>query len=101
MNLAHLLDTGAAYLFHKESVAEDPSEEAKVMNKFYAQRFYEMSAEQGSASSELRLGDYAFYGWGLAVDVREEVEDEIYNSEEDELRAIELDSEVTHVRQQV
>lgn len=25
-------------------------------------RFYELSAEQGSASSELRLGDYAYYG---------------------------------------
>ncbi len=25
------------------------------------------SAEQGSASSELRLGDYAFYGWGCGV----------------------------------
>lgn len=29
-------------------------------------RFYELSAEQGSASSELRLGDYAYYG-ALAV----------------------------------
>lgn len=27
-----------------------------------------MSADQGSASSELRLGDYAYYGWGVAVD---------------------------------
>lgn len=32
-----------------------------------AQRYYEMSAEQGSASSELRLGDYTYYGWGIAA----------------------------------
>ena len=28
----------------------------------WLRRFYELSAEQGSASSELRLGDYAYYG---------------------------------------
>ncbi|CAK0900770.1 unnamed protein product [Prorocentrum cordatum] len=27
-----------------------------------------MSAEQGNALSELRLGDYAYYGWGLRID---------------------------------
>ncbi|CEL93954.1 unnamed protein product [Vitrella brassicaformis CCMP3155] len=55
-NLAHLIDSGAANLFF----ASDKSE-----RKIHAQRFYEMSAEQGSAASDLKLGDYAYGGWGL------------------------------------
>lgn len=54
MNLAHLLDT------QKVTFLTDDGQ----MNRFYAQRFYELSADQGSASSELRLGDFAYYGWG-------------------------------------
>jgi len=65
MNLAHLLDTSSSYLFTSEPVPEEASEEARAIGKIHAQRHYEMSAEQGNALSELRLGDYAYYGWGI------------------------------------
>lgn len=67
MNLAHLLDTSSSYLFLSEPAPGEgePSEEARAVGKIHAQRHYEMSAEQGNALSELRLGDYAYYGWGI------------------------------------
>jgi TPR repeat protein len=111
MNVAHLLDSGQAWLLQPGTVEEDPSEEQRLGNKVSAQRFYEMSAEQGSASSELRLGDYAFYGWGLAADVddgdTETPENEIdkvdtpdsLSSLDDELSAGEL--EIKFVRQPI
>lgn len=67
MNLAHLLDSEATHIFRDHSNTDDSAEIRKRDNKIYAQRFYEMSADLGSASSELRLGDYAYYGWGIEV----------------------------------
>lgn len=68
MNAAHLLDSGQSWLLERDAVSEEPTTEMRLQAKVHAQRFYEMSAEQGSASSELRLGDYAYYGWGVAAD---------------------------------
>lgn len=110
MNVAHLLDSGQAWLLQAGAIDEDPTEEQRLGNKISAQRFYEMSAEQGSASSELRLGDYAYYGWGLAADVDDsetESENELVkidvpdslNSLDDELSAGEL--EIKFVRQPI
>jgi len=72
MNAAHLFDSGqSSLLFAGESA--DPGGEAHDSDRIrhhsrtLAQRFYELSAEQGSASSELRLGDYSYYGWGLSA----------------------------------
>jgi len=78
MNAAHLLDTQASFLFFDSppGFGEEVPELMKKENKVYAQRFYEMSADHGSASSELRLGDFAYYGWGLQVAV-EDVEDHL------------------------
>jgi TPR repeat protein len=70
MNVAHLLDSGqSALLYSGSDVTSDQSltDEARDHSRIVAQRFYEMSAEQGSASSELRLGDYAYYGWGISA----------------------------------
>lgn len=66
-NLAHLLDTSETFLFHDEVPQGQyaATEQQKNDNRVYAQRFYEMSADLGSVSSELRLGDYAYYGWGV------------------------------------
>mmetsp|Transcript_25600 Transcript_25600/g.58157 ORF Transcript_25600/g.58157 Transcript_25600/m.58157 type:complete len:708 (+) Transcript_25600:93-2216(+) len=70
MNVAHIFDHGSATLLHHESVVRpNLTDSDHRWNKIFAQRFYEMSAEQKSASSELRLGDYAFYGYGLAAEV--------------------------------
>ena len=57
-NLAHLIDTG---------VVGDTmlGLSSQVQRMTTAQRFYEMAAEQGSVASELRLGDFAYYGYGL------------------------------------
>ena len=41
---------------------KEVSKRSKEGPSFWVRRFYELSAEQGSASSELRLGDYAYYG---------------------------------------
>lgn len=57
-NLAHMFDQGQC-----EVVSSHPG-----FKRFYAQRYYEMSADQGSASSELRLGDYAYNGWSRKID---------------------------------
>mmetsp|Transcript_136326 Transcript_136326/g.271906 ORF Transcript_136326/g.271906 Transcript_136326/m.271906 type:complete len:699 (+) Transcript_136326:78-2174(+) len=66
MNLAHLLDSGASRLLLGKGT--DDEEEMRSLARIQAQRHYEMSAEQGNAHSELRLGDYSYYGWGLRVD---------------------------------
>eukprot|EP00439_Symbiodinium_sp_Y106_P075125 s2152_g14.t2 len=74
MNAAHLFDHGHASLL----TPDPPARTARHDDFFWedsprqpgqnvAQRFYELSAEQGSASSELRLGDYAYYGWGMTA----------------------------------
>mmetsp|Transcript_39351 Transcript_39351/g.113919 ORF Transcript_39351/g.113919 Transcript_39351/m.113919 type:complete len:773 (-) Transcript_39351:4-2322(-) len=47
--------------------AEGEEEQRRVFAKMIAQRHYELSAEQGNAFSELRLGDYAYYGWGVRI----------------------------------
>jgi len=74
MNVAHLLDNGAATLLQEATAADDGSDagkqiadESRSSSRSLAQRYYELSAEQGSASSELRLGDYAYYGWGTSA----------------------------------
>ena len=60
-NLAHLIDSGKAgeVLFHNN---------AELFKEVYAQRFFELAADQGSVSSQLRLGDFAFYGWGVKTE---------------------------------
>jgi hypothetical protein len=64
-NLAHLIDSGkASSLFN--------SEEFRLI---YAQRFYELAAAQGSIASELKLGDYAYYGIGIDATMVEDEED--------------------------
>eukprot|EP00930_Biecheleria_cincta_P047170 TRINITY_DN32647_c0_g1_i1.p1 TRINITY_DN32647_c0_g1~~TRINITY_DN32647_c0_g1_i1.p1 ORF type:complete len:809 (-),score=166.18 TRINITY_DN32647_c0_g1_i1:113-2539(-) len=77
MNAAHLFDSGQSTLLlpdetegtmpAQESSAEAAGIDARSQGRNLAQRFYELSAEQGSASSELRLGDYAYYGWGMSA----------------------------------
>lgn len=69
MNVAHLLDSSQTALLYPGKVSPDQglSEESRAHGRIIAQRFYELSAEQGSASSELRLGDYAYYGWGVST----------------------------------
>ncbi|CAE7157117.1 SEL1L [Symbiodinium pilosum] len=77
MNVAHLFDHGQASLLSPEAPSADhpPARHddffwetsPRLQNQNVAQRFYELSAEQGSASSELRLGDYAYYGWGMSA----------------------------------
>ncbi|CAJ1368288.1 unnamed protein product [Effrenium voratum] len=74
MNVAHLFDHGHANLLLPDEPGDKPraraddydAEDARYHARNVAQRFYELSAEQGSASSELRLGDYAYYGWGMS-----------------------------------
>lgn len=73
MNVAHLMDSGASFLIYPNSSSSgDPTDEMRQYNRIVAQRFYEMSAEQGSASSELRLGDYAYNGWGISTGFRDD-----------------------------
>lgn len=74
MNVAHLFDSGQANLFSPDEGGEPAKaddyfweEDSRSYGRNIAQRFYELSAEQGSASSELRLGDYAYYGWGRSA----------------------------------
>lgn len=57
-NLAHLIDSGKleGKLFPEK------------FSQTFAQRFYELAADQGSVTSELRLGDFAYYGWGLEAE---------------------------------
>eukprot|EP00440_Ansanella_granifera_P015756 gb/GFBE01017113.1/.p1 GENE.gb/GFBE01017113.1/~~gb/GFBE01017113.1/.p1 ORF type:complete len:786 (+),score=154.08 gb/GFBE01017113.1/:1-2358(+) len=79
MNAAHLFDSGQSTLLSSNagSSTEEPASadegsstaevDTRSQGRNFAQRFYELSAEQGSASSELRLGDYAYYGWGMSA----------------------------------
>lgn len=75
-NVAHLLDAGQSSLFFQGDAPPDgggsPTEAARRHGRVLAQRYYEMSAEQGSVSSELRLGDYAYYGWGISASFTDE-----------------------------
>jgi len=52
----------------EEGLTDDMRHHSRTL----AQRFYELSAEQGSASSELRLGDYSYYGWGMSATFKED-----------------------------
>ncbi|KAF4672641.1 Sel-1 suppressor of lin-12-like [Perkinsus chesapeaki] len=102
-NLAHLLDRDHVKLFSNEAAErydiEDeanrggggvlspktdsmslvrllsPLEVPNASGRVLAQRFYEMSADQGSPSSELRLGDFAYYGWGIGVELADTFND--------------------------
>eukprot|EP00435_Cladocopium_sp_Y103_P063319 s376_g24.t3 len=75
MNAAQLFDSGQSSLLVNSSqpVAVQALEDQRFLGRAFAQRHYELSAEQGNAFSErgcglwleLRLGDYAYYGWGL------------------------------------
>ena len=69
-NLAHLIESGQ--INNLFQMNQQPPEYRKI----YTQRYLELAAEQGSAASELRLGDYAFYGVGLKADL-EEVDDTV------------------------
>ncbi|OEH78082.1 hypothetical protein cyc_01865 [Cyclospora cayetanensis] len=55
-NLAFLLDAGLTDIFFDGTLRR---------KRLHAQRFYEMAAAQGSISAQLRLGDFAFYGYGV------------------------------------
>lgn len=97
MNVAHLLDISKSQvLFLRDSEKAELNEEMHALGRIYAQRHYEMSAEQGSALAELRLGDYAYYGWGIRAD--EGPEDD-FNAESDDFGA--ADAELRFVRQEV
>lgn len=98
MNLAYLLDTGNLYLFADGPVVDELNEELKSLNKVFAQRFYEMSASQGSASSELRLGDYAYYGWGITMEEESEAE---FESVEDAALALHEEAQAQYIPQPV
>ena len=60
-NLAHLIDSGV--VGEKIFGLTD-----QVSRHTVAQRLYEMAAEQGSVAAELRLGDFAYYGFGLKAE---------------------------------
>merc|ERR1712190_617091 len=74
MNAAHLFDSGQSTLLYSGETDADqgPNAEMRHHSRTLAQRFYEISAEQGGASSELRLGDYAYYGWGTSATFKED-----------------------------
>eukprot|EP00434_Breviolum_minutum_P027932 symbB.v1.2.024713.t1/scaffold2359.1/size81413/3 len=67
MNVAQLFDNGQSHLLLNSSqpMPVQALEDPRLLGRAFAQRHYELSAEQGNALSELRLGDYAYYGWGL------------------------------------
>lgn len=98
MNFAYLLDSGSSsLLLPADSAGAELTEESRAIGKIHAQRHYEMSAEQGNALSELRLGDYTYYGWGVREpDGPEELED----LEAEEALLLEEDLESHVVRQE-
>jgi TPR repeat protein len=96
MNLAHLLDISKSQLLFLSPTEAEVNEEMHALGRIYAQRHYEMSAEQGSALSELRLGDYAYYGWGIRAD---EGPEEDFSAEAEDLGA--LEAELKFVRQEI
>ncbi|CDJ46982.1 hypothetical protein, conserved [Eimeria brunetti] len=55
-NLAFLLDAGLTDIFFDGTLRR---------KRLHAQRFYEMAAAQGALSAQLRLGDFAYYGYGV------------------------------------
>eukprot|EP00922_Rhytidocystis_sp_ex-Travisia-forbesii_P071687 GHVS01106986.1.p1 GENE.GHVS01106986.1~~GHVS01106986.1.p1 ORF type:complete len:1008 (+),score=252.37 GHVS01106986.1:169-3024(+) len=55
-NVAHLMDIAVAAPFGTDD---------RSMLRVHAQRYYELAAHQGSIQAELKLGDYAYNGWGL------------------------------------
>ncbi|KAL8270319.1 hypothetical protein Esti_005754 [Eimeria stiedai] len=55
-NLAFLLDTGLTDIFFDGTLRR---------KRLHAQRFYEMAAAQGNLAAQLRLGDFAYYGYGV------------------------------------
>lgn len=69
INAAQLFDSGQSSLLVNSSQpvahALQEQRDGRFLGRAFAQRHYELSAEQGNAFSELRLGDYAYYGWGL------------------------------------
>lgn len=80
MNAAHMFDGGHTTLLREfedtHGLESEASDDARHHSRKIAQRLYELSAEQGSASSELRLGDYAFSGWGVAASFKHDSEPE-------------------------
>jgi len=85
MNLAHLLDSGQSTLLSPYDASDETSAaQTKDYGRIIAQRYYELSSEQGSASSELRLGDFAYYGWGVSADFGESTWDETSDSKDDD-----------------
>lgn len=86
MNAAHLFDSDLAtvlYLGDADDAGTSGDDAGRGNQnaasawhhrKTMAQRYYELSAEQGSASSELRLGDYSYSGWGLVAKFKESSE---------------------------
>jgi len=104
MNLAHLLDSGSPLLIYN-GTSGTPI--ARDLARIYAQRHFELSAGQGNVFSHLRLGDYAYYGWGLRVDdglpsagLDEAVIDDDAIDDETLMRLLEGgDAEVRYVRQ--
>lgn len=102
MNVAHHLDfSGSQLLFlkpdEKDKEKGELNDEVKALGKIHAQRHYEMSAEQGNALAELRLGDFAYYGWGLRAD--EGPEEDWANDEAEDLAPTE--AELRFVRQEI
>eukprot|EP00929_Paragymnodinium_shiwhaense_P088805 TRINITY_DN49111_c0_g1_i3.p1 TRINITY_DN49111_c0_g1~~TRINITY_DN49111_c0_g1_i3.p1 ORF type:complete len:503 (+),score=84.83 TRINITY_DN49111_c0_g1_i3:206-1714(+) len=72
MNVAYLLESRTSRLL--VSGPEEPrwkatssTAEVRTLSRVYAQRHYEMSAEQGNILADLRLGDYAYNGWGIRL----------------------------------
>mmetsp|Transcript_96161 Transcript_96161/g.276251 ORF Transcript_96161/g.276251 Transcript_96161/m.276251 type:complete len:717 (-) Transcript_96161:43-2193(-) len=92
MNAAHIFDAGQSSLLFpgggESALDQAPSDDVRHHSRTLAQRYYELSAEQGSASSELRLGDYAYNGWGVSAafkddgTVSEAVLDELTTTED-------------------
>jgi len=69
-NLAHLIESGQIDGFLGRRILDENS------RKIFSQRYYELAAEQGSIGSELKLGDFAYYGVGLKA-VLEESDDTV------------------------
>merc|ERR1740121_1488246 len=107
MNAAHLFDSGqSTLLYPRQDSQEGISDDVRHHSRTLAQRFYEMSAEQGSASSELRLGDYSYYGWGVSATFKEqdssgESNQQVTDEEGIELPNLYTSSEVELQRQAV
>ncbi|CAE8678745.1 unnamed protein product, partial [Polarella glacialis] len=109
MNFAHLLDTGAAQFLQAPSAqnasggnASLHQDEVRAAGRIHAQRHYELSAEQGNALAELRLGDFAYYGWGLSLDDGPEDLDDDLSEVSSELKLVrqeaDLELAVAHYR---